>query len=125
MLYCRESNIYAASTDILPLNQQKKKKKKKFFFLLRLSSSNRLSSLSFSNPFDGLYRSTEKLSVRSVKPEGRNQRWHFEKFCRPIRQRMIEIGVLINSFTEFPAGRRPSSPYYHMGRQLRPVRTNS
>jgi hypothetical protein len=37
---------------------------------------------------------------------------------------MIEIGVLINSSTEFSAGRRPSSLYYHMVRQLRPVRTN-
>ena len=38
--------------------------------LFSVRSKNRLSSWPVSNPFEGLYRSTEKLSVRPFKLEG-------------------------------------------------------
>jgi hypothetical protein len=64
-LYCWESNIYAASTDL-----RRKEEKLYIFFLPSQSSSKSPFIFVILHPFDGLYRSTEKLSVRSIKPEG-------------------------------------------------------
>jgi hypothetical protein len=64
-LYCWESNIYAASTDL-----RRKEEKLDIFFLPSQSSSKSPFIFVILHPFDGLYRSTEKLSVRSIKPEG-------------------------------------------------------
>lgn len=73
-LYCWESNIYAASTDLW-----RKEEKLDIFFLPFQSSSNRLSSSSFSTPLTVFI--DQPKSCRLGPSSRKDRRWHFRN-CR-------------------------------------------